>query len=181
MRTTATSTIQQQIDNLRDMPVSRLREGLSQEFNSLDAQRESAVAYIASQKNEGLSCVPDRYDDGGFAGGNMDRPALKRLMNDIEAGKVHCVVVYKVDRLSQSLMDCARLMELFDRKGVSLVGVTQQFDTTRSMGRLTILLSFAQFEREIVRMRRPVIIMPAHSFVTVLVAWKWAPAHIRAI
>jgi site-specific DNA recombinase len=130
-------------------------EGLSQEFNSLDAQRESAVAYIASQKNEGWSCVPDRYDDGGFTGGNMDRPALKRLMDDIEAGKVDCVVVYKVDRLSRSLMDFARLMALFDRKGVSFVSVTQQFNTTHSMGRLTlnILLSFAQFEREIISER----------------------------
>ncbi|QYU67698.1 recombinase family protein [Leptolyngbya sp. 15MV] len=130
-------------------------EGLDQEFNSLDAQRESAVAYIASQKNEGWSSVPDRYDDGGFTGGNMDRPALKRLMDDIEAGKVNCVVVYKVDRLSRSLMDFARLMELFDRKGVSFVSVTQQFNTTHSMGRLTlnILLSFAQFEREIISER----------------------------
>ncbi|MFN7429601.1 MAG: recombinase family protein, partial [bacterium] len=127
-------------------------EGLSQEFNSLDAQRESAVAYIASQKNEGWSCVPDRYDDGGFTGGNMDRPALKRLMDDIEAGKIDCVIVYKVDRLSRSLMDFARLMALFDRKGVSFVSVTQQFNTTHSMGRLTlnILLSFAQFEREVI-------------------------------
>jgi len=130
-------------------------EGLEQEFNSLDAQRESGEAYIASQKNEGWVCLPDRYDDGGFTGGNMDRPALKRLMSDIEAGKVNCVVVYKVDRLSRSLMDFARLMELFDRKGVSFVSVTQQFNTTHSMGRLTlnILLSFAQFEREIISER----------------------------
>ncbi len=130
-------------------------EGLDQEFNSLDAQRESALAYIASQRNEGWTCVPDGYDDGGFTGGNMDRPALKRLMSDIEAGKVNCVVVYKVDRLSRSLMDFARLMELFDRKGVSFVSVTQQFNTTHSMGRLTlnILLSFAQFEREIISER----------------------------
>ncbi|MGD9691081.1 MAG: recombinase family protein [Phycisphaerales bacterium] len=130
-------------------------EGLNQEFNSLDAQRESAVAYVASQRNEGWTCVPDRYDDGGFTGGNIDRPALKRLMDDIEAGKVDCVIVYKVDRLSRSLMDFARLMELFDRKGVSFVSVTQQFNTTHSMGRLTlnILLSFAQFEREIISER----------------------------
>ncbi len=130
-------------------------EGLNQEFNSLDAQRESSVAYIASQKNEGWTCVRERYDDGGFTGGNIDRPALKRLMDDIEAGKVDCVVVYKVDRLSRSLMDFARLMELFDRKGVSFVSVTQQFNTTHSMGRLTlnILLSFAQFEREIISER----------------------------
>jgi site-specific DNA recombinase len=127
-------------------------EGLEQEFNSLDAQRESGEAYIASQKNEGWVCVPDRYDDGGFTGGNMDRPALKRLMADIEAGKVDCIVVYKVDRLSRSLIDFARMMEIFERKKVSFVSVTQQFNTTQSMGRLTlnILLSFAQFEREII-------------------------------
>ncbi|MFO0491780.1 MAG: recombinase family protein, partial [bacterium] len=130
-------------------------EGLNQEFNSLDAQRESAIAYIASQKNEGWQCLPEKYDDGGFTGGNIERPALKRLMADIETGKVNCVVVYKVDRLSRSLMDFARLMELFDRKGVSFVSVTQQFNTTHSMGRLTlnILLSFAQFEREIISER----------------------------
>jgi len=130
-------------------------EGLEQEFNSLDAQRESAEAYIASQKAEGWVCVPDRYDDGGFTGGNMERPAVKRLMDDIEAGKVDCVVVYKVDRLSRSLMDFARLMELFERKRISFVSVTQQFNTTQSMGRLTlnILLSFAQFEREIISER----------------------------
>ena len=127
-------------------------EGLDQEFNSLDAQRESAEAFIASQKAEGWTCVPDRYDDGGFSGGSMERPALDRLLRDIEAGKVDCVVVYKVDRLSRSLMDFARIMEAFDRKGVSFVSVTQQFNTTSSMGRLTlnILLSFAQFEREII-------------------------------
>lgn len=130
-------------------------EGLDLEFNSLDAQRESAEAYVASQKNEGWAFLPDRYDDGGFTGGNIERPALKRLMADIEAGRVDCVVVYKVDRLSRSLMDFARLMELFDRKGVSFVSVTQQFNTTHSMGRLTlnILLSFAQFEREIISER----------------------------
>ncbi len=127
-------------------------EGLDQEFNSLDAQRESAEAFIASQKTEGWTCVPDRYDDGGFSGGSMERPALDRLIRDIELGKVDCVVVYKVDRLSRSLMDFARIMETFDRKGVSFVSVTQQFNTTSSMGRLTlnILLSFAQFEREII-------------------------------
>jgi site-specific DNA recombinase len=130
-------------------------EGLSQEFNSLDAQRESAIAFVASQRNEGWVCLPDKYDDGGFTGGNIERPALKRLMEDIEAGKIDCVVVYKVDRLSRSLMDFARLMALFDRKGVSFVSVTQQFNTTHSMGRLTlnILLSFAQFEREIISER----------------------------
>lgn len=127
-------------------------EGLELEFNSLDAQREAAEAYIASQRNEGWICLPDRYDDGGFSGGSMERPALEKLLKDIEAGKVDCVVVYKVDRLSRSLMDFARIMETFDRKGVSFVSVTQQFNTTSSMGRLTlnILLSFAQFEREII-------------------------------
>jgi site-specific DNA recombinase len=131
------------------------QDGLEQEFNSLDAQRESAEAYIASQKAEGWQCLPDRYDDGGFTGGNMDRPAVARLMADIEAGKVDCVVVYKVDRLSRSLIDFARMMELFERKKISFVSVTQQFNTTQSMGRLTlnILLSFAQFEREIISER----------------------------
>ncbi|MBX3368738.1 MAG: recombinase family protein [Phycisphaeraceae bacterium] len=127
-------------------------EGLDQEFNSLDAQREAGEAYIASQKNEGWLCLADRYDDGGFSGGSMERPALERLLQDVEAGKLDCVVVYKVDRLSRSLLDFARIMEAFDRKGVSFVSVTQQFNTTSSMGRLTlnILLSFAQFEREII-------------------------------
>jgi site-specific DNA recombinase len=130
-------------------------EGLEQEFNSLDAQRESGEAYIASQRSEGWIALPDRYDDGGFTGGNMERPALKRLMADIEAGKVDCIVVYKVDRLSRSLLDFARMMETFDRCRVSFVSVTQQFNTTNSMGRLTlnILLSFAQFEREIISER----------------------------
>ncbi|MCC6228458.1 MAG: recombinase family protein [Phycisphaerales bacterium] len=130
-------------------------EGLEQEFNSLDAQRESAEAFIASQKHAGWTCLREKYDDGGFSGGNVDRPGLQKLMADIEAGKVDCVVVYKVDRLSRSLMDFARLMEVFDRKGVSFVSVTQQFNTTHSMGRLTlnILLSFAQFEREIISER----------------------------
>jgi site-specific DNA recombinase len=130
-------------------------EGLEQEFNSLDAQRESAEAYIASQRHEGWVCIPDRFDDGGFTGGNMERPALKRLFAGIEAGDIDCVVVYKVDRLSRSLLDFARMMELFDKHAVSFVSVTQQFNTTSSMGRLTlnILLSFAQFEREIISER----------------------------
>lgn len=130
-------------------------EGLDQDFNSLDAQRESAEAYITSQRHEGWTCIPDRYDDGGFTGGNMERPALKRLFADIESGLVDCVVVYKVDRLSRSLLDFARIMELFDKHAVSFVSVTQQFNTTSSMGRLTlnILLSFAQFEREIISER----------------------------
>ena len=127
-------------------------EGLEQDFNSLDAQRESCEAYIASQKSEGWHALPARYDDGGFTGGNMDRPALKQLLADIEAGRVDCVVVYKVDRLSRSLMDFARLVALFEKHDVAFVSVTQRFDTTSSMGRLTlnILLSFAQFEREII-------------------------------
>lgn len=127
-------------------------DGLEQEFNSLDAQREAGEAYIASQKNEGWVCLPDQYNDGGFSGGNMDRPGLRKLLNDIEAGRVDCVVVYKVDRLSRSLMDFARMMETFEKHNVSFVSVTQQFNTTHSMGRLTlnILLSFAQFEREII-------------------------------
>lgn len=130
-------------------------EGLEQEFNSLDAQREAGEAFIASQRGEGWSCLPDRYDDGGYTGGNMDRPALKRLLSDIEAGLVTCVVVYKVDRISRSLLDFARIMETFEKRGVSFVSVTQQFNTTSSMGRLTlnILLSFAQFEREIISER----------------------------
>ncbi len=130
-------------------------EGLEQEFNSLDAQREAAEAFIASQRGEGWTCLPDRYDDGGYTGGNMERPAFKRLMADIEAGRVDCAVVYKVDRLSRSLLDFTRIMEILDRRGVSFVSVTQQFNTTTSMGRLTlnILLSFAQFEREIISER----------------------------
>jgi site-specific DNA recombinase len=130
-------------------------EGLNQEFNSLDAQRESGEAFIASQKNEGWDCLATRYDDGGFTGGNMDRPALRRLMADIEAGKIDCIVVYKVDRLSRSLLDFAQIIGAFDKHGVSFVSVTQQFNTTSSMGRLTlnILLSFAQFEREIISER----------------------------
>jgi site-specific DNA recombinase len=130
-------------------------EGLEQEFNSLDAQREAAEAFIASQRGEGWICIPDRYDDGGYTGGNMERPALKRLMADIEAGQVDCVVVYKVDRMSRSLLDFARIMETLEQRRVSFVSVTQQFNTTSSMGRLTlnILLSFAQFEREIISER----------------------------
>jgi site-specific DNA recombinase len=127
-------------------------EGLDQEFNSLDAQRQSAESYIASQRHEGWQCLRNRYDDGGFTGGNMDRPALKALLEDIRAGHIDCVVVYKVDRLSRSLLDFAKLINLFDEHNVSFVSVTQQFNTTTSMGRLTlnILLSFAQFEREII-------------------------------
>ena len=130
-------------------------EGLDQDFNSLDAQREAAESFIASQKAEGWVAAPHRYDDGGFTGANMERPALRQLMADIETGRIDCVVVYKVDRLSRSLLDFARIMEVFERYKVSFVSVTQQFNTTHSMGRLTlnILLSFAQFEREIISER----------------------------
>jgi len=127
-------------------------EGLEMEFNSLDAQREACEAYIASQKAEGWVLYPESYDDGGFSGGTLDRPALKRLLADIEDGRIDVVVVYKIDRLSRSLMDFAKLVEVFDRGGVTFVSVTQCFNTTTSMGRLTlnILLSFAQFEREVI-------------------------------
>ena len=130
-------------------------EGLDQDFNSLDAQRESAEAFILSQRGEGLVASPEHYDDGGFSGANLDRPALQRLLADIRASAVDCVVVYKVDRLSRSLIDFARIIEVFDKHGVSFVSVTQQFNTTNSLGRLTlnILLSFAQFEREIIAER----------------------------
>jgi site-specific DNA recombinase len=126
-------------------------EGLEQEFNSLAAQRSSCEAYIASQRSEGWVPLPNRYDDGGYSGGNMDRPGLKALLADIEEGLVDVVVVYKIDRLSRALMDFSRLVDLFDRTSVTFVSVTQSFNTTTSMGRLTlnILLSFAQFEREI--------------------------------
>ena len=130
-------------------------EGLEQEFNSLDAQRESAEAFIRSQTNEGWNCLPERYDDGGFTGGNMERPALRRLLTDIEAGKIDLVVCYKVDRLSRSLLDFAKMMEKFEQHGVSFVSITQQFNSATSMGRLVlnVLLSFAQFEREIIAER----------------------------
>src|SRR5262245_62051256 len=130
-------------------------EGLEQEFNSLDAQRESAQAFIASQQHEEWVCLPDRYDDGGFTGGNLERPGLRRLLADIEAGKVDCVVIYKIDRLSRSLLDFAKLIDLFERHRVSLVAVTQQLKTATSMGRLmmNVLLSFAQLEREIIAER----------------------------
>jgi site-specific DNA recombinase len=130
-------------------------EGLELEFNSLDAQRESAEAYIASQQHEGWVSLPDRFDDGGFTGGNTSRPALHRLLADIEAGKIDKVVVYKIDRFSRSLADFMRMMTVFEQHGVAFVSVTQAFDTSSSMGRLTlnILLSFAQFEREIISER----------------------------
>jgi len=127
-------------------------EGLDREFNSLDAQREAAEAYVSSQKHEGWIALPDRYDDGGFTGANMERPALKRLLHDIENGLVDTILVYKVDRLSRSLIDFARIMDILERHGVSFVSVTQRFDTSTPMGRLTlnVLLSFAQFEREMI-------------------------------
>jgi DNA invertase Pin-like site-specific DNA recombinase len=126
-------------------------EGLEQEFNSLAAQREACEAYIRSQQHEGWVLARTHYDDGGFSGGNMERPALQHLLADIRAGRLDIVVVYKVDRLTRSLADFARLVEIFDKEGVSFVSVTQQFNTTSSMGRLTlnVLLSFAQFEREV--------------------------------
>lgn len=126
-------------------------EGLEQSFNSLDAQREACIAYIESQRGEGWKLLSAHYDDGGFSGGNMERPALQNLLADIDAGLVDVVVVYKVDRLTRSLADFAKIVERFDQRGVSFVSVTQQFNTTTSMGRLTlnVLLSFAQFEREV--------------------------------
>jgi site-specific DNA recombinase len=130
-------------------------EGLEQEYNTLDAQRDAGEAYIKSQQHEGWVCSPNRYDDGGFTGANMDRPALRRLMADIEAGRIDTVVVYKVDRLSRSLLDFARMMETFEKHKVSFVSVTQAFNTASSMGRLVlnVLLSFAQFEREMISER----------------------------
>jgi len=126
-------------------------EGLDQEYNSIDAQRDAGHAYIASQRAEGWIPVADDYDDPAFSGGNMERPGLKRLMADIEAGKVDVVVIYKIDRLTRSLADFSKMVEVFERQGVSFVSVTQQFNTTTSMGRLmlNVLLSFAQFEREV--------------------------------
>src|SRR5687768_17172788 len=127
-------------------------ENLEKDFNSLDAQREACAAFIQSQKHEGWTGLPTLYDDGGYSGGTMERPALQRLLVDIEAGRVDVIVVYKVDRLTRALSDFAKLVEVFDRRGVSFVSITQQFNTTTSMGRLTlnILLSFAQFERELI-------------------------------
>ncbi len=142
-------------------PVKRLRcavytrksseEGLEQSFNSLQAQREACEAYVASQRHEGWTLSPEFYDDGGYSGGTMCRPALQRLLADIAAGQIDVIVVYKVDRLTRSLGDFARIVEILDNHSVSFVSVTQSFNTTTSMGRLTlnVLLSFAQFEREV--------------------------------
>ena len=126
-------------------------EGLEQEFNSLHAQREACEAYIKSQRHEGWICLPQGYDDGGLSGATLERPALQQLLADIRDGRVDIVICYKVDRLTRSLADFAKIVEIFDAKGVSFVSVTQQFNTTTSMGRLTlnVLLSFAQFEREV--------------------------------
>src|SRR6266542_1249935 len=126
-------------------------EGLEQAFNSLHAQREACEAYIKSQRHEGWTCLVQAYDDGGLSGATMDRPALQQLLANIQAGKIDVVVCYKVDRLTRSLADFAKIVEIFDQRGVSFVSVTQQFNTTTSMGRLTlnVLLSFAQFEREV--------------------------------
>ena len=141
------------VPNLRCAIYTRVStdHGLEQEFNSLDNQREASEAYIKSQAHEGWRCLPDRYDDGGFSGGSMDRPALQRLLADVRGGLIDVIVVYKVDRLTRALSDFAKLVELFDGHGVSFVSVTQAFNTTTSMGRLTlnVLLSFAQFEREV--------------------------------
>src|SRR5271166_6990 len=130
-------------------------EGLDQDFNSLDAQREAAEAYIHSQAHAGWTCLPERYDDGGFTGSNLDRPALQRLLADIQAGQVDCVLTHRVDRLSRSLLDFARLMETFEQHQVAFVSVTQHFHSGTSMGRLVlnVLLSFAQFERELIAER----------------------------
>ena len=125
---------------------------LDLEFNSLDAQREACEAYIKSQAHEGWRLIPDHYDDGGLSGASLDRPALQSLLADVGAGRINIVVVYKVDRLTRSLADFAKLVELLDQHAVSFVSVTQSFNTTSSMGRLTlnVLLSFAQFEREVI-------------------------------
>jgi site-specific DNA recombinase len=151
--------------NNQDVPkpsITRLRcaiytrksteEGLDQEFNSLDAQREAAEAFILSQRREGWIALPESYDDGGFTGANMDRPALTKLLRAVDPGELDCVVVYKVDRLSRSLLDFTRMLSVFEKHKVSFVAVTQQFNTSTSLGRLTlnILLSFAQFERELI-------------------------------
>ena len=130
-------------------------EGLDMAFNSLDAQREACAAYALSQKSEGWSVLPALYNDGGFSGGSMERPALTRLLADVRAERVDIVMVYKVDRLPRSLNDFARIVDVFDATGASFVSVTQQFNTTTSMGRLilNVLLRFAQFEREVIAER----------------------------
>jgi len=130
-------------------------EGLDRDFNSLDAQREAGESFVTSQRQEGWVAIPERYDDGGYTGGNMDRPALRRLLVDVEAGKLDCVVVYKLDRLTRSMKDFCKIMEMLDRHKVTFVSVTQQFNTTTSIGRLAlnIVMSFAEFERETISER----------------------------
>ena len=147
--------VQKQIINCAIYTRKSIADGLDRDFTTLDAQRESCESYIASQKNEGWICLPEKYDDGGFTGANTDRPALQKLLSAIKAGNITCVVVYKVDRLSRSLLDFAELLSLFEKHNVTFVSVTQHFNTQNSMGRLTlnILLSFAQFEREIISER----------------------------
>ena len=149
-------------------------EGLNQDFNSLDAQREAGDNFVRSQRHEGWSLEETRYDDGGYTGADMNRPALKRLMADIDAGKIDCVVVYKVDRLSRSIRDFAKMVEVFEKRNVSFVSVTQQFNTTNSLGRLTlnILLSFAQFEREIISERTRDKVQAARK------KGKWTGGHL---
>src|SRR5688572_16503467 len=150
---TIPSVRQRSSSNLRCAIYTRKssEEGLQQDFNSLHAQREACEAFITSQRHEGWRLLHDEYDDGGFSGGTLERPALRRLLREISAGRIDVVVVYKVDCLTRSLADFAKIVELFERQGVSFVSVTQQFNTTSSMGRLTlnVLLSFAQFEREV--------------------------------
>ena len=126
-------------------------DGLEQEFNSLDAQYEACAAYALSQRHEGWVLASERYDDGGFSGGNMERPGLKRLLADVEAGRIDIILLYKIDRLTRSLSDFSRIVDVLDKAGASFVSITQSFNTTTSMGRLTLnmLLSFAQFEREV--------------------------------
>ncbi|MCB2059312.1 MAG: recombinase family protein, partial [Novosphingobium sp.] len=130
-------------------------EGLEKDFNSLDAQRDACAAYVLSQLHEGWKLLPDLYDDGGYSGGNMERPALRQLLDDVKAGRIDVVVVYKIDRLTRSLTDFAKIVEVLDAAETSFVSVTQAFNTTNSMGRLTlnVLLSFAQFEREVIAER----------------------------
>jgi len=138
-------------ETLRGLHPQIIGGGLDQTFNSLDAQREACEAYIRSQAHEGWKLVKTAYDDGGFSGGTIERPALQRLLADLGRGLVDVIVVYKIDRLTRSLADFARIVETLDRQGASFVSITQQFNTTTSMGRLTlnVLLSFAQFEREV--------------------------------
>jgi site-specific DNA recombinase len=152
-------------------------QGLEQEFNSLDAQYDASLAYIRSQAHAGWTLLRAKYDDGGFSGGNTDRPALQRLLEDVRAGEVEVIVVYKVDRLTRSLADFAKLVELFDKHNVSFVSVTQPFTTTTSMGRLTlnVLLSFAQFEREVTSERIRTKSPPPNARAFGLAAWcRWA-------